>query len=590
MSPIRRGLNKVKNLLSKEQTHILETAFILMLPVILSKIFGQIFQLLLASTYGLDDSRLNQFFIANAIPELLTTVLMVGAVGTVTIPILISVKKKEDEEHFYRIYSSIINVTLLLFSIIGAFLILFADKLIPLAISLTGTEIPPSDIELNNIVWMMRAMVIPQFILGVSVFISTGLNVYDRYLLPQLSPLFFNLGRTIAFVLLFGLLDKSPWAIVAGTYVGAILHLVIQIPLFLHLKIKYYFYINLQDKNIREMFKLGIPRIAVLASDHIGLLINNFISLAFIAGPAALNFAKSLYLLIPSLFGYTFSYASYPTLARMFSEGENEKIRKITCKTLQEIFFMSLPFIITLLVLRVPIVRLTYGILPNTSFSLQDTYQVAWLMLFFSFGLAFITARWFLFSLFYASKDTITPSLVSIGSLISVVAFSVLFTNLLSHTPDFDFTKIQWSIENLFNRSPNPNRVGVGGIAMSMSFVYTIEFFVMLYLFNRNKIKLGLKSFFIKLFDKLLASSVMLCVMYIIYKVWDKVSYAFPDTADYTYSGSTTVNLFILTVVTVVPGFMVYYLISYLLRVEELKILRRYLNPIFKIGGLKINK
>lgn len=589
MSPIRLGFLKVKNLLSKEQTQILETAFILMLPVMLSKILGQVFQLLLASTYGLQDSRLNQFFIANAIPELLTSVLMVGAIGTVTIPILITVKDKEGEKAFFKVYSSLANVAILMFTVISVLLIIFADLVIPAAISLVNPEVPLNDAEINNVVWMMRALIVPQFILGISVFLSVGLNVYDRYLLPQLSPLFYNVGRIIVFVVMLPLIDKSPWAIVAATYLGAIFHLIIQIPLFIHLKIKYSLHINFHDENTKEVVKLGIPRIIVLASDQVGLLINNFISVAFIAGPAALNFAKSLYLLIPSLFGYTFSYASYPTLARLFNKKDYDQIKQIAQKTIQEIFFISIPFVVTLMVLRVPVVRLVYGILPNTSFSLDDTYQVAWLMLFFSVGLIFITARWFLFSMFYAARDTLTPSLVTIGSLIGVVLFSTLFTNFLSYNTDFAISSIDWNFNNLFSRSPVPNRAGVGGIALAMSFVYSIEFIVMLILFHKKKLKMDVRSMLESSFKKFVAGATMFVVMYFTYKTWLVLAYALPDQASTTtYSGSTTINLLILTTITTVTGFLVYFLMSHLLKIHELKVLSKYLNPIFKIGGLKI--
>ncbi|MDQ7020484.1 MAG: hypothetical protein Q9M91_01420, partial [Candidatus Dojkabacteria bacterium] len=86
---------------------------------------------------------------------------------------------------------------------------------------------------------------------------------------------------------------------------------------------------------------------------------------------------------------------------------------------------------------------------------------------------------------------------------------------------------------------------------------------------------------------KIVAGGWMLVFMYLTFKTWNVITYI-PESADSLYKGSTSLNLFILTTVTVIPGFMIYYLICKLLRVEELKLLRRYLNPIFKIGGLRI--
>ncbi len=589
MPVVRKNLSRLKNILSKEQTKILETAFILMLPAFLTKVLGQVFLLVVASLYSVEDSRFNQFVIANTIPELLTSVLMVGAVGTVIIPVLITSKAKDGEQRFYEVYSSILNAAIIVFSVISLIIIIFADKFIPFAINLADANILTSPAELTNIANMMRAMILPQLLLGISVFISSGLNVYNRYLLPQLSGLFFNLGKLGTAIIFIPLMDKSPWALVVAVYVGAFLHLIIQIPLFISLRLKYYPRIEFKDPYLKEIFKLGLPRMVVLASDQIGIAVNKFLSAAFLGGPAALNLAISLYLVIPSVFGYTFSYASYPTLARLFIENNLPKLREIFFKTINEIFFMSLPFVVTLMILRVPIVRLFFGISPNTQLTLIGSYQIAWILLFFSIGLAFITARWFILSMFFASKDTVTPSLISIFSLIAVITLSILFTNFLSHNQNFAISTIEFNLQNFFNRADPAGRAGVAGISLAMSLVYSVEFVVMVIIIAKRKIQMSISLIFSSILKKFVAATVMAIFMYFTYKIWTFISYSAPEAGvTEGFTGSTSLNIFILTIVTVIPAFLIYYLSCLLLKVEELRILKKYLNPVFKIGGIKI--
>ncbi len=586
---VKKNFVKLKDLLTKEQTKILETVFILMLPALLTKILGQFFNLILASFYGVEDSRLNQFLVANAVPELLTTVLMVGALGTVIIPVLISSKEEEGEEKFYKVYSSILNVTVLAFTAISLIIIIFADNFIPAAIRLTGSDFLTTPAELSNIANMMRALILPQLVLGISVFISSGLNVYNRFIVPQLSPLFYNVGRLAVVFILVPIMDYSPWALVVGVYVGAFFHLIVPLPLFFSLRFKYYPFIDFKDKYLREILKLGFPRLIVLASDQIGLMINSFISVAFLGGPAALTYAKSLYLVIPTLFGYTFSYASYPALSVMFIKKKYDEIKDMIKSNLNQIIFMSLPFVVTIMVLRVPLVRLFFGIIPGTELSLVGTYQVAWILLFFTFGLVFITARWFLFSLFYAAKDTLIPSVVSIFSLVSVIVLSILLTNFLSYSENFAISSIQWDLSHLFVRSDPAYRPGVGGISLAMSITYTIEFFVLLLLFNYTKMKINLRELFFDFSKKFLSAFIMFLFMYFTYKTWIPLSYSIPESAETSgFIGSTTLNLLILTIITVVPGFLIYYLICHYFKVKELALLKKILNPIFKFGGLKI--
>ncbi len=556
-----------------------------MLPSLLTKITGQLFNLIAASYFGSNDPSLNKFLVANAIPELLTSVLLVGSLGTITIPILLSAKAKEGEQKFYQVYSSILNLVLLTFCFISIILIIFAGKFIPAAIEIVGSDVNLKEGELGQIANMMRVLILPQLILGISVFISTGLNVYDRYIVPQLSPLFFNLGRIVAVLVLVPYMDYSPWSLVIGVIIGSLLHLIIQIPLFLSLNFKYLFSIE-KSSYLKEIAILGLPRLFVLASDHIGLAFNKFLAFAFVGGTASLNYAISLYLVVPSLFGYTFSYASYPTLSKLFIQQDYEKIKYIVHKTINEIFFLALPFVVSIMVLRVPIVRLVYGLVPGTNFQFDDTYQVAWVLLWFTFGMVFITARWFIFSLFYAAKDTLTPSIISAISLVSVIILSILLTNLFSHNPNYAISAIKFDPQYLFERSNS--KAGVGGISLAMSITYTIEFAVLIFVFNKKKLDIDLKKIIKNLKPKFFSAGIMFVFMYLIYKTWNALSYTSPDAAAALYRGSTAINLIMLMFITVFPAFLIYYAICHLFKVEELKILRRYLNPLFRIGGFRI--
>src|SRR5690606_24721619 len=106
--------------------------------------------------------------------------------------------------------------------------------------------------------------------------------------------------------------------------------------------------------------------------------------------------------------------------------------------------------------------------------------------------------------------------------------------------------------------------------------------------FHKTLVKLDFKVLFNSIFRKLIAGSAMFVVMYLVYKTWNVLTYALPVSATFSYRGSTTINLFLLTFITVATSFFVYYLVCLFFRVEELKILKKYLNPIFRIGGVEI--
>ncbi len=587
---LNRGIKKVGRLLSREQTEILETALLLMLPALLTKLSGLFFNLIAASYFGTKELGWNQFLVASSIPELLTNVFLIGTLGSIVIPTLITVKKREGNIEFRKVYSSIINLSILIFSIVAIILAVTADTTLPFLLNLFEPDTVINIADYEIIISMMRVLLIPQVVLGFSVFISSGLNVHNRYLVPQLAPLFYNIGRVVMLFILVPLMNYSPWAIVVGVFVGSFLHLFVQIPLVIKLKLGYVPVIAILNKYVLEILRTGLPRIFAIASEHIAFTFNKFLAYGISGNIAALTYANSLSLVIPTLFGYTFSVPSYTILAELYEENDNKRAEDVIIKTLNEILFLSLPFIIILIVLRVPIVRLVFGIIPNTRFGFDDTSLTAWILLWFTLGHVFICGRWFIYRVFYAAKDTMYPFLVSLVSLVFTIILSIAFTNLFSYNNTLAISDIQLSLEHLLNRNPNPtSSASIGGIALAMSITYSLEFFILLIIYHYTKYKFNFKKLIKSTLPKFYSGAIMFVILYFLYKTWNSIANALPVSGDGGVFGSTTLNLLILTIVSVITALLSYYLLSLLFRVEELKILKRYLNPILKLGGLRIN-
>ena len=586
MTKLQKRFNGLKSILSREQTEILETALVAMLPVLLTKLSGQFFNLVAASYFGVQSDSWNKFLIASTIPDLVSNVLIAGLLGTIVIPTLVTARKKEGEKYFFKLYSTLINVTLVVFAVISIILMLSAEFILPFAVKIFSPESTLSVKEFDSIANMMRMLLIPQAILAVSVFISSGLNLYNRFLIPQIAPLFYNIGRISALVIIVPLMNYSPWGIVIGVYIGAILHLAVQLPLARHVGLKFSFYIDISSKYINEIFRISIPRTFALGSEYLGLAINNFLAFSIVGGAAALNFANSISLIVPQLFAFTFAYASFTKLSEHFADKNGKALNYLIIKTFNEMLFLALPFIVTFIVLRVPVTRLTFGLIPNTNLSLQDTYQIAWVLLWFAVGHVFVMGKWYMYKVFYSAKDTFTAFWVSVVGLLLTVTLSILFTNLFSHNADFSISTINFSVENFLSRGTS--LAAVGGVAVGMSIAYSIEFFLLFFVYNKKMYRMDLKLFFSSLGKKLIAGGLMFTLMYFMFKIWNALGYAVPTSAERTYLGSTTLNLLLLTFITVVTSFLTYYLVCFLLGVEELKLVKRYLNPIFKIGGFKI--
>lgn len=585
---VRSTLNNIKELLLNEQTEILKAAGLLMLPSILTKITGQLFNLLAASRLPLESKALNEFLLASAFPEMVANILLLGVISAVVIPIFVEVKEKHGRERFLRVYNTIFNISVLAFVAATILVVVFADRIFPFfLVNVIRPEVMPDASSIANIVSMMQFLMLPMLILGVSVFVTSGLNVYQRFFVPQLAPLFYNVGRIFGVFVLIPVLHESPWGFVLGTLIGSILHLLIQIPLARYLKISYIPVIDLHDVYARKMFQVSLPRSISLAAEQVVITVQEFIAGGFskISLPA-FYFAESLALVIPTLFGYTFSVASFPLLSSLYTQGRHQEVGELVTKTLNQILFLSLPFVVAAMILRLPVVRLVYGVLPDTEFNRESSAAVAWILLLFSFGLVFTAMKWYLYRVFYITKNTLVPMVISISSMIITIVVGVMFSNLFSYADGYTVKGLEFSFSHLFTRAESAGPATAGGLALGTSLGAILEVSIMLVLINIMVVKVNWQEMFVGFSKKLIASSAMIVLMYFMYKTWDTL--AFPIDATPGFKGSTTINLLVLTSITVFTSFMVYYLLCFLFKVEELKILRRFLNPVFKIGGLKI--
>ncbi len=587
---VRSAIRNMTDLLTKEQTEILKTASLLMVPALLSKSLGYVYILLVSTQLG-NGIELTDFNTANAIPEMLTNILLLGVVSAVVIPVFIDAKEHKGERGFLNVYNTLITVVMAIFLAVSVLMIFFGPQLLSLFTDLS--EYPG---KLDRVLAMMRFLMVPNFILGISMFISSGLNVYHRILVPQLAPVLFNIGSIFSVLFLLPLMNYNPWALVIGVFLGSILHLIIQVPLIRMLGVKYTPTLDFQDEYVRKVAKLALPRGAAFAAEQFALLFTKAVASSIllvreVGGTAVqvtainvLTYANSLALVIPSLFGYSFAVASFPTISKLYTHQRYEEISEIIARTLNQIFFLAIPFTAAVVILRLPVVRLTFGLLPGTAFTREDSSLVAWVLLFLGLGLVFTSGKWFLYRLFYAAKDTVTPLWIALAALIVSVLSTVLMTNLFSHNTELSVSGIQFTLENFLIRGNSA--AAIGGPALGITLGTIFEYFVLLIMVHKRVTRLDVSYILDGMLRKLIPTVSMIGLMYFMYKTWEYLS--FPIDAEPGFQGSTTFNLILLTTLTTFTSFMVYYLLCYLFRVEELRILRRFLNPIFKLGGLHI--
>jgi putative peptidoglycan lipid II flippase len=333
--------------------------------------------------------------------------------------------EKRDKKTAYHVANVALNTAvagLTLFAILGMIL---APKLVPLYV----LNAAPG--ELNEIVSLVRIMLLQPIFLGASTVLSAILQTRQRFLLPAIATVLYNVGLILG--LCATLVDNQThifggnlgiYGATWGVVLGAALQLLIQFPGAISAGLRYRPTINFMHPGMLSIFRLMIPRIVNAAMLYLAFGVDRALASLLSEGSAYGFFTAFQLMLLPiSIFAMAVSTAAFPTLAALFAAGEFERLRHVILTTLRGILFLSIPASLGLIGLARPIIRL---LLQHGNFTPQDTSLVYDPLIFLAIGIAGHASVEILTRSFYALRDSRTPVYVSLCQFAFMIGLSIL--------------------------------------------------------------------------------------------------------------------------------------------------------------------
>jgi putative peptidoglycan lipid II flippase len=527
-------LKRYTRIINETQKTILSAAFIIAVAGGVNAVLGFVKARLLATYFG-DSTELAIFYTADRLPDLIYSVLVVGALSTVFIPVFTSLYKK-DKTRAWEAASSIINITMAFFVILGILIFLFAEKIMMLLSIGTFSE---SEISMGAT--LMRIMLAAQLLLVLSSFITSVLQSFKYFMVPALAPIAYNLGLIAGIIFFserFGIYGPA-----VGVCIGAVLHLMIQIPIMKNIDFRFSFLsFSFKKNGTREVFGLMPSRIGSVLINNLITTINN--SLAILISTSAvvhLKFANQLQFFPVHIFGFSIASASLPTLSEESDEQDLGKFKRTFITSFHQTMFLVIPASVILLVLRVPIVRIVFG---ASTFPWEATVKTSYTLAFFSLSIFAQSGMYLVTRAFYALKDTATPVKVSTATLFFNVFLSLLFVQHL--------------------------KLGVWSIALSYSLSTILTFFVLLIFLVRKTCGINMDEL-VKPFVKISYSAFFMGIaLYLPLKLLDQ----------FVFDTTRTLGLLILTAIASLVGVATYLLFTKLLKVEEVELLYKILRKL----------
>src|SRR3989338_1309713 len=323
----------------KQQQDILSAAFVIAFSVAISRILGLVRYRLLASEFGDNIHLLDSFIAASALPDAIFEVLIFGTIALAFIPVFSQYLSHDKLEKAWNLSSTMITLGIAVFTVFMVLVMVAAGTIAPIIAPGVVAKDPTTQATIAN---LLRIMIFAQFFFVISIFITGILQSFQRFLIPAMASVFYNVGIIVSIIFLSS--SIGIYAPAFGMILGALLHLVIQLPLALSLGFKFKPSFDLKNKDFRETFKLMWPRSISLALLRASNIIH--IPLATIPAPGsivAFNFAQVLQLVPIAMFAGSLAQASLPSLSIEFNARRYEQFKKIFVESLHQILFLILP-------------------------------------------------------------------------------------------------------------------------------------------------------------------------------------------------------------------------------------------------------
>ena len=513
------------NFLKRRQEDVLSAAFVIAFSVALSKILGLVRYRLLASYFGDNIQLLDSFIAASILPEAIFEVLIFGTIALAFIPVFSQYLSREKLEKAWRLSSTMITLGLFAFAVLAILILALANFIAPI---IAPGLISKDPLALPLIARLLRIMILAQFFFVISIFLTGVLQSFQRFLVPALASVFYNIGIILSIIFLvpvFGI-----YAPAIGMILGALLHLVIQLPLALSLGFKFRPNLDIGNKDVRQTIALMWPRSIALGLIRISDMINIALaSIATVGSIVAFNFAQVLQYVPAALFAASIAQAALPSLSIEFNAKRYEQFKKIFMQSLHQILFLILPAAAILAILRIPAVRLVFG---AREFPWETTVLTGRVLIAFSIGIAAQATSLLLTRGFYAVKDSITPVKINVLTVVFNIALSLIFILIL--------------------------KLSIIYLAIAYSTANIINAILLLYLLDR-KVSFNKTELFLPVFKMLVISLITAVFLYIPMKLLDQLVF---DT-------TRTIGLLLLTGIATLVGLLVYIFLSWLLKVEQ---------------------
>ena len=375
-----------------------------------SRILGLVRDVVITGLLGAGVA-LDTFVVIMKIPSVFRRLFAEGAFNQAFVPVLAEYKEKEDSEirdlidnTFGSLSAILIIVTALAFLFTPIFVMIFAP----------GFYMEPLKKDLAIDILQITFPYL--FFVSLVAFSGSILNSYQKFSLPALTPLFYNLCLIVAAIWFAPQLDVPIYAIAWGVFVAGIIQVIIQIPALMQLGLLPRIKINTQHPGVRKVIYLMIPGIIAGGVSQINMLIDTILaSLLPTGSPSWLYVSDRLMQLPLGIFAIAIGTVILPRLSSLFVSEDKTSFSNTLDWSIKLVLIIGLPAVIGLVLLAEPIILILFE---RGEFNSGDSLQASYSLIALAFGLLAFMLIKILTPSFFARQQPKKPMYVALASMV----------------------------------------------------------------------------------------------------------------------------------------------------------------------------
>jgi putative peptidoglycan lipid II flippase len=402
------------------------TAGLIGLFTLLSRLLGLLREMIMAWLFGAKEVA-DAFYVAFRLPNLLRELAAEGSMSAGFIPVFTEYLSKRSRQEARSLANASFTIICILLAAVSLLGILAAPWLV--RVIAPGFTAHADKFELTVV--LTRIMFPFLLFIGLAALTMGVLNSLKAFQAPALAPSAFNICAIALMVGLAPWFDQAVIAAALGVLVGGLAQFAVQLPSLSAHGMGFRWRWAPTHPGLRQMLWLILPTTIGLSVSQVNLVVNTMLASLLPDGSVSyLNYAMRLIQFPLGLFGVAVATAILPTLSGHAALGEQAAFRQTTAFGLRLVFFISLPSMVGLIMLREPIVQVLFQ---HGAFDAQAAAGTAGALVAYSLGLWAFAGFRVVVQAFYAMQDTRTPVKVAVAAMASNVLLGLLLMGPLRH-------------------------------------------------------------------------------------------------------------------------------------------------------------